>query len=128
MRIITSLMSCLLALAGCDEKPSVTTIHHSSANGVDTLFSKSTLKEGVAKFECFASESGQCHYRVYTEKCPPAPAPGEHPAACARTTLEDFALAPGKTHEIRGLPQDFRQCVSKDLDGDPGSGGPSRHP
>ena len=35
MRIITSLMSCLLALAGCDEKPSVTTIHHSSANGVD---------------------------------------------------------------------------------------------
>ena len=74
MRIITSLMSCLLALAGCNEKPSVTTIHHSSANGVDTLFSKTTLREGVATFECFASESGQCHYRVYTERCP-APAP-----------------------------------------------------
>ncbi len=117
MRIITSLMSCLLALAGCDDKPSVTTIHHSTANGVDTLFSKSTLKEGVAKFECFASESGQCHYRVYTERCP-TPAPGENPAACARTTLEDFALAPGKAHEIRGLPQDFRQCVSKDAAAD----------
>ena len=111
MRIITSLMSCLLALAGCDDKPSVTTIHHSSANGVDTLFSKSTLKEGVATFECFASESGQCHYRVYMEKCP-APTSGENPGACVRTTLEDFVLAPGKTHEIRGLPQDFRQCVS----------------
>jgi hypothetical protein len=112
MRIITSLMSCLLALAGCNEKPSVTTIHHSSANGVDTLFSKTTLREGVATFECFASESGQCHYRVYTERCP-APAPGENPAACEHTTLEDFVLAPGKTHEIHGLPQDFRQCVSK---------------
>ncbi|KRA54737.1 hypothetical protein ASD77_09170 [Pseudoxanthomonas sp. Root65] len=115
MRIITSLMSCLLALAGCDDKPSVTTIHHSSANGVDTLFSKSTLKEGVATFECFASESGQCHYRVYTERCAVA-ATGENPADCTRTTLEDFALAPGKTHEIRGLPEDFRQCVAKEAD------------
>ena len=112
MRIITSLMSCLLALAGCDDKPSVTTIHHSSANGVDTLFSKSTLKEGVANFECFASESGQCHYRVYTETCP-TPASGENAAACKRTTLEDFVLAPGKTHEIRGLPDGYRECVSQ---------------
>ena len=112
MRIVTSLISCLLALAGCDDKPSVTTIHHSSANGVDTLFSKSTLKEGVATFECFASESGQCHYRVYTERCP-TPAPGENPAACARTTLEDFVLAPGKTHEIRGLPDSYRECVAQ---------------
>ncbi len=117
MRIITSLVSCLLALAGCDDKPSVTRIHHSSANGVDTLFSKSTLKEGVATFECFASESGQCHYLVYSEHCPTA-SPGEMPAACARTTLEDFVLAPGKTHEIRGLPQDFKQCVSKNADTD----------
>lgn len=117
MRIVTSLMSCLMALAGCNEKPSVTTIHHASANGVDTLFSKTTLREGVATFECFASESGQCHYRVYTEACP-TPAPGENPAACIRTTLEDFALAPGKTHEIRGLPQDFRHCVSKNTTAD----------
>ncbi|WFC41290.1 hypothetical protein [Pseudoxanthomonas sp. SE1] len=117
MRIVTSLLSCLMALAGCNEKPSVTTIHHSSANGVDTLFSKTTLREGVATFECFASESGQCHYRVYAERCP-APAAGENPATCARTPLEDFSLAPGKTHEIRGLPQDFRECVSQDADKD----------
>ena len=117
MRIITSLMSCLLALAGCNEKPSVTTIHHSSENGVDTLFSKSTLKEGVAKFECFASESGQCHYRVYTETCP-TPAPGENPSACKLTTLEDFVLAPGKTHEIRGLPDGYRECVAQQAVGE----------
>lgn len=120
MRIITSLMSCLLALAGCDEKPSVTTIHHSSANGVDTLFSKTTVKEGVARFDCYASESGQCHYVVYTERCPDA-APGENPAACGRTTLDDFDLAVGGTHEIRGLPGDFRQCVGQKLPV-PGSG------
>ncbi len=121
MRIITSLMSCLLALAGCNEKPSVTTIHHSSANGVDTLFSKTTLRDGVARFDCFASESGQCHYRVYAERCP-APAAGENPAACAPTTLEDFTLAPGRTHEIHGLPQDFQQCVSKEATADRGCG------
>ena len=113
MRIITSLMSCLMALAGCNEKPSVTTIHHSASGGVDTLFSKTTVTDGVAKFECFASESGQCHFVVYRERCP-APAPGTNPAACQRTTLDDFALGIGKTHEIRGIPQDFRQCVSKD--------------
>ena len=79
---------------------------------MDTLFSKTTLREGVATFECFASESGQCHYRVYTERCP-APAPGENPAACERTTLEDFVLAPGKTHEIRGLPDSYRECVAQ---------------
>lgn len=112
MRIVTSLLSCLMALAGCNEKPSVTTIHHSSANGVDTLFSKTTVREGVARFECFASESGQCHYLVYTEHCP-APAPGKSPAPCTRTTLENFALAPGKTHEIRGLPTRYRECVAQ---------------
>ena len=46
------------------------------------------------------------------ERCP-TPAPGENPAACARTTLEDFVLAPGKTHEIRGLPDGYRECVSQ---------------
>ena len=112
MRIITSLMSCLMALAGCNEKPSVTTIHHSSVDGVDTLFSKTTVRGGVARFECFASESGQCHYLVYSERCP-ARAPGSNPAACQRTTLDDFALKIGKAHEIRGIPQDFHQCVSR---------------
>lgn len=112
MRIITSLMSCLMALAGCNEKPSVTTIHHSAVDGVDTLFSKTTVREGVARFDCFASESGQCHYVVYSERCP-SPAPGENPAACQRTSLEDFALAVGGTHEIRGIPQDFHQCVAQ---------------
>ncbi|MEL1265905.1 hypothetical protein [Pseudoxanthomonas putridarboris] len=112
MRIIMSLVSCLMALAGCNEKPSVTTIHHSAVDGVDVLFSKTTLREGVARFDCFASESGQCHYVVYTERCPDA-AHGENPAACQRTTLDDFDLAVGKTHEIHGLPGDFRQCVEQ---------------
>ncbi len=97
MRIITSLMSCLLALAGCNEKPSVTTIHHSSANGVDTLFSKTTLREGVATFECFASESGQCHYRVYTERCPTAaPAPGENPPSMRANAARGFHPGAGQ--------------------------------
>ena len=115
MRIITSLMSCLLALAGCNEKPSVTTIHHSSANGVDTLFSKTTLREGVATFECFASSSGGCHYRVYEEACAAAPtaAPAAGAAAaCDRRTLDAFALDVGTRRQVEGLPADFRHCVA----------------
>ncbi len=111
MRIITPLLSCLMALAGCNEKPSVTTIHHrSGADGVDTLFSKTTLRDGVATYECFASESGQCHYRVYRERCAPA-SPGEL-SACDRSPVETFDLAVGKVHEIHGLPQDARECVA----------------
>lgn len=112
MRTVTALMSCLMALAGCNEKPSVTTIHHSTANGIDTLFSKTTLRDGVARFECFASESGQCHYLVFSERCP-EPTPGTNPAACQRTTLDDFTLTVGKEHEIHGLPEGFHQCVGQ---------------
>ena len=111
MRIITSLMSCLLALAGCNEKPSVTTIHHSSANGVDTLFSKTTLREGVATFECFASTSGGCHYRIYEASCPVAAA-GDAGTQCEQRLVDRFDLAVGRRHEVHGLPHGFRHCVA----------------
>lgn len=111
MRIITSLMSCLMALAGCDEKPSVTHITRVSGDA-GAMFSKATQVEGVATFQCFESDSGRCHYLIYTERCPGVAA-GEHSANCERETLEHFALAAGERREVHGLPENFRLCVDR---------------
>ena len=111
MRIITSLMSCLMTLAGCHEKPSVTHITRTSGGDAGTIFSKATQIEGVATFQCFESDSGRCHYLVYAQHCPAA-APGENPH-CEREPLDQFALAPGERREIRGLPASFHLCVDR---------------
>lgn len=111
MKLLTGLLSCLLALFGCDARPSVTSITRASENGVDVLFSKTTLTEGAATFECFASRSGDCHYRVYEEVCDAGA------DACRQRTLDAFALAPGKRHRLEGLPADVRHCVTANADG-----------
>ena len=111
MRIITSLMSCLMTLAGCQEKPSVTHITRASGGEAGAIFSKATLVDGVTTFQCFESDSGRCHYLVYAERCPVA-APGEN-SNCTRETLDKFVLTPGERREVRGLPSDFRLCVDQ---------------
>ncbi|KOQ72675.1 hypothetical protein [Stenotrophomonas maltophilia] len=102
------LLACVaaLSLGGC-EKSSTTSITRTQANGVDTLYSKGTVVEGQARFQCIASRSGQCHYVVLDPAC------SAH-AACARPPLRRFAVAVGKTEAMRDLPKGFRQCVSQD--------------
>ncbi|CAO3301256.1 hypothetical protein [Stenotrophomonas maltophilia] len=95
-----------LALAGC-QKSTETAITRTTANGVDTLYSKRTVVDGVARFECMASRSGQCHYLLLDPACRPD-------AACARAPIRSFALAAGTTQEFRDLPKGFAQCVSED--------------
>lgn len=102
------LLACVaaLSLGGC-EKSSTTSITRTQANGVDTLYSKGTVVEGQARFQCIASRSGQCHYVVLDPAC-------NTDAACARPPLRRFAVAVGKTEAMRDLPKGFRQCVSQD--------------
>lgn len=95
-----------LAIAGCEES-SNTSITRTRANGVDTLYSKSTVVEGEARFQCIASSSGQCHYLVLDPAC-------STDVACATPPLRRFAVAVGKTGTLRDLPKGFRQCVSQD--------------
>jgi len=90
MRLFLLAALAALALAGC-QKSTETAITRTTANGVDTLYSKRTVVDGVARFECMASRSGQCHY-----------------------LLRSFALAVGTTQEFRDLPKGFAQCVSED--------------
>lgn len=104
MRRILFVGVAMLAIAGC-EKSSNTSITRTQANGVDTLYSRSTVVDGVARFECIASRSGQCHYLVLAPGC-------STDAACTTPPLRHFAVAVGKTGQVSGLPGGFRQCVS----------------
>ena len=115
MQLLTTLLSCLLSLFGSLAPASSTSITRIAGSDGDTLFSKTTLREGVATFECFASSSGGCHYRVYEEACAAAPtaAPAAGAAAaCDRRTLDAFALDVGTRRQVEGLPADFRHCVA----------------
>ena len=59
--------------------------------GHATLFSKTTQSGGVATFECFASDSGGCHYRLWAEECDPAASPADA-GSCRQQALDAFAL------------------------------------
>ena len=111
MRLLTTLLSCLLSLFGCDTRPSTTSITRVVDQGTETLFSKTTTVDGVATFECFASRSGGCHYRIYEASCPVAAA-GDAGTQCEQRLVDRFDLAVGRRHEVHGLPHGFRHCVA----------------
>jgi hypothetical protein len=119
MRLLTAALSCLLSLFGCDTRPSTTSITRIADNGAETLFSKTTLVDGVATFECFASASGDCHYRIYEERCANGAGAVDTTQAragerdCRRETLDAFALTVGKRRQVEGLPSGFRHCVTQ---------------
>jgi hypothetical protein len=75
-------------------------------NGHDVLYSKAHAKDGIARFQCKASDSGSCHYTLYPETC-------AGKADCALAPLQHFTVARGQTREIAGL-RDFRVCVGID--------------
>lgn len=105
MRIAVLASVCVLALAACQQSSnaSVTRIR---ANGVDALYSKTTVDNGVAAFACLASASGQCHYLVLDPRC-------DAGAACPHPPLRRLAVAAGRTEQVAGLPKGFGQCVSQ---------------
>ena len=111
MHLLTTLLSCLLSLFGALAPASTTSITRVAGSDGDALFSKTTLVDGVATFECFASASGGCHYRVYEEACAAAGA-NAGGDACERRMLDAFALDVGKRREVEGLPAGFRHCVA----------------
>ena len=75
-------------------------------NGHDTLYAKAHVKDGVARFQCLASDSGTCHYTLYPDAC-------AGKADCTLAPLRHFAVARGQTRRIEGL-HDFRVCVGID--------------
>ncbi|WP_457318455.1 hypothetical protein [Stenotrophomonas sp. P5_B8] len=104
MRHVLILCTAVLAIAGCAQSNN-TSVTRVRANGVDVLYSKSTVVDGVAQFECIASSSGQCHYLVLAPGC-------KTDAACTQAPLRRLSVAVGKTERVPDLPKGFSLCVS----------------
>ena len=76
-------------------------------SGDEQLLSRTTIRDGVARFQCLQSDTGRCIYLVYREQC----SSGQDKAVCEREPLADFALMVGRTRDMRGLPNGFGQQV-----------------
>jgi len=64
MRLLISLVSFALSLIGCDPPAGVATLSVSSTHGLEIHFTKTTMAEDGARFECVHSAGGRCHYLV----------------------------------------------------------------
>ena len=102
MRNVLALLYYLLAVVGCSGGR-VTDIR-SEVDGSGVLHGRIEQRAGVARFECLASASGQCHFSLFDPSC-------ADPAATCDKPPERFVLARGASREIVGLPADFKPCV-----------------
>lgn len=105
MRYLTTLLSCLLSLFGCQDKVTSTSITRISEQGIDQLFSRTSVRAESASFNCVRSASGRCYYQVFKETC-------DGQQRCERGMLQAFDIRAGHTQKREGLPQGFRTCVS----------------
>ena len=95
----------LLILAACNAG-GTTYSSRIDIDGHDVLSSNARARDGIARFECKASDSGRCHYTLYPAAC-------SGKADCQLAPLQRFSVARGQTREIAGV-QDFRVCVGID--------------
>lgn len=102
MSKFVALFQFLLALSGCSQ--SGTTYSHRVQSDAETLYSTIHVQDGVSRFECIDSSSGQCEYTLYPEAC-------HGNAGCKSPPLQHFAVVRGESRQLAGLV-DFRPCVS----------------
>lgn len=103
MRLISATLTFLLSLSACEQALTVTSVVRDSANGVDRLHSRASVRKGVGEFRCLASTSGQCHYAVFERDC----AGG----ACTLVSPQVFSVAVGNELERAGMPEHPQVCV-----------------
>lgn len=106
MRNLFAAIYFVLALFGC-ESGGTTMVTRSVSNGVDMIHAKTRIKAGVARFECLASATGECHYTLLPLQCVSSNAP------CREVPIDRFSMKTGESREVVGLPQ-FSTCVSQD--------------
>ncbi len=113
MRIIATAVSFLLSLVGCQEKPTVTSVVRSEANGIDLIHSRSVIRAGEGRFRCLASVTGKCHYVIVV-----ADACTTTDGACPPRRLQAFDLEVGGERRIADLPRGARPCVDREHEPD----------
>lgn len=108
---LMALIYFVLSLFGCDIGGS-SYVTRTTVDGTDTLYSQTTTRAGIARFDCVRSASGACHYTVFPRECSPALlALKQQRDHCGSEPIERFAVADGESRQITGL-QGFRLCVS----------------
>ncbi|HLM53269.1 MAG TPA: hypothetical protein VK325_06720 [Pseudoxanthomonas sp.] len=111
MRLLISLVSFALSLIGCDPPAGVATLSVSSVEGLEIHFTKTTVAEGSARFECLHSASGRCHYLVLVRDCAAPRADAD--ADCPARTLRRFYLEAGAHLQLDDLPPGAAFCVDQ---------------
>lgn len=106
MRNLIAAIYFLLALFGY-EGGGTTVVTHARVGGVDVIHSRMRLMAGIARFECLASASGECHYTLFPDKC------ASTQTDCDRHPIDRFTMPAGEKREVVGLPA-FTACVSQD--------------
>ena len=103
---LVALLQFMLALVGCSLGGTSYTSRIDAGDA--SLYSKARVQDGVARFDCVDSSSGQCHYTLYPDACA-----GD--ADCRLAPLRRFSVARGESLQVAGLV-DFRPCVSASAD------------
>jgi hypothetical protein len=97
-----ALFAFLASLIGCDGGRD-TVVHRIAGAGSDVLFSRATVQDGVARFDCVRSASGTCHYLVLPHGCMTGQPCASH--------ADRYDVAAGDSRQVTGLHA-FRLCVS----------------
>ena len=105
MTKFVALLQFLLALGGCS-LGGTTYSNRIAEGGHDVLASRARVQDGVARFDCRASDSGWCHYTLYADAC-------DAGTGCTQAPLRRFSVARGDSRQIAGL-DGFRVCVGLD--------------
>lgn len=121
MLLRTTIAIVLAALAtACSGVPGTTVVLREDGDGHTGFHSRTRALPGHARFECLASDSGQCHFAVFGGACAGLSAAlGDGLVRCADNVAPrlQFDLKVGERRSVGGLPLGFRHCAS-------GRGGP----
>jgi len=109
MRFVIMCVSVVLTLLGCNERPSITVVTMSSTGEAGANAIRATLSDGLAKFQCIKSVSGDCTYVLFMSNC--ARDSGAGKTGCIAKPVSEFTLKTGASKQISGLPQGFKFCV-----------------
>jgi len=100
MSKLIALLQFLLALAGIGVDGTTWTSHLQDNGAI--LYSKASAQDGVARFDCIDSSSGQCYYTLYASGCTGSP--------CTDAPLRRFSVARDQSRQFAGLAG-FHPCV-----------------
>lgn len=113
MHVLVAAIYILLSLIGCDGLGARSIVTHTTAQGMDVLYSEASINPLRARFSCIGSATGNCHYRLFAAHCDQA-IPAISGAGCERRVLRELTVATGDSAELVGLPAGFSFCVRQE--------------